>query len=824
MAESKRPAHRIAPNSFSVSVRLGKPRRPRAIWRRPTRRACLASLLLVAAIAVVPAHDAAQTRASAPTSSAVVGVVSGRVTDEAGRALAGVTIRLTCSRALAVVVTSDAGTYQMNAPGPSPCTASFAAMNFATVRRTHLNVGPGASLHLDVVLPLRVTADVVVTAERTFRNLADLDHPEESLVGIADAASEGAVTGRQIAERPVMRPGEVLESVPGVIISQHSGEGKANQYYLRGFNLDHGTDFATTVAGVPVNLPTHAHGQGYSDLNFLIPELVSSVQFRKGPYSAEDGDFSAAGAATINYVNSLDAPIVDASGGEQGWARVLAAASPRVGAGHLLAAIEIGHNDGPWVNPDDDRKVNGVVRFSAGSPRQAFSVTGMAYAARWNSTDQVPDRAIASGLISRFGAIDDTDGGRTHRVNVSADYQRSTGQTLTRATAYVSRYALNLFSDFTYALDDPEHGDQFEQADRRWVSGARVTHRRLATWHGVSFENAVGAQYRHDAIPTVGLYHTDAQTRLSTVREDAVDEQSLGVFAESSARWTPWLRTTSGLRVDGYRFDVSSNIPVNSGLTHAGLASPKLGVVLGPWKKTEIYGNAGEGYHSNDARGTTITVDPSTGAPADRVTPLVRARGAEVGLRTVAVPHVQSTLAVWRLDLASELVFVGDAGTTEASRPSSRYGVEWSNYAALRPWLTVDADLAWSHARFTDDDPAGRMIPGAAGTIVSAGVTVAPASRAFGSVRLRYFGPRPLIEDNSVRSDTTSLVNAQAGWRLTSRVALVLDAFNVLNAAASDIDYFYTSRLPGEPLEGVDDIHTHPTLPRTLRGSVRVRF
>ncbi|HVZ19752.1 MAG TPA: TonB-dependent receptor, partial [Vicinamibacterales bacterium] len=544
------------------------------------------SLLLAAAIAVVRAQDATQTRVSAPTSSAVVGVVSGRVTDEAGRALAGVTVRLTCGRVVTVVVTSDAGTYQMNAHGPSPCAVSFSAMNFASVRRPHLDVRPGTSIHLDVVLPLRVTADVVVTADRTFRNLADLDHPEESLVGIADAASEGAVTGRQIAERPVMRPGEVLESVPGVIISQHSGEGKANQYYLRGFNLDHGTDFATTVVGVPVNLPTHAHGQGYSDLNFLIPELVSGVQFRKGPYSAEDGDFSAAGAATINYVNALDAPLVDVSGGEEGWARVLAAASPRVGTGHLLAAIEIGHNDGPWVHPDDDRKVNGVVRFSTGGPQQAFSVTGMAYAARWNSTDQVPDRAIASGLISRFGAIDDTDGGRTHRVNVSADYQHGTGQTLTRTTAYVSRYALNLFSDFTYALDDPEHGDQFEQADRRWVSGARVTHRRLASWHGVSFENAVGAQYRHDAIPIVGLYHTAAQTRLSTVREDAVDEQSLGVFAESSAHWTPWLRTTAGLRVDGYRFDVSSNIPANSGLTHAGLVSPKLGIVLGPWKKT----------------------------------------------------------------------------------------------------------------------------------------------------------------------------------------------------------------------------------------------
>jgi hypothetical protein len=775
---------------------------------------------LASAITAVRAQDLDQARPAA----ALTREVAGRVTDETGRTLAGVTVRLSCGAGDTVTVTADDGTYRAAAHGPSPCTASFAAMNFATVRRARLDVGPGSSLHLDVVLPLRVTADVVVTAERTFRNLADLDHPEESMVGIADAASEGAVTGRQIAERPVMRPGEVLESVPGVIISQHSGEGKANQYYLRGFNLDHGTDFATTVAGVPVNLPTHAHGQGYSDLNFLIPELVSGVQFRKGPYSAEDGDFSAAGSTTINYVNALDAPIIDVSAGQDGWARALMAASPRVGSGHLLAAIDVGHNDGPWVRPDDDRKVSGLVRFSARGPRQAFSVTGMAYAARWNSTDQVPDRAIASGLISRFGAIDDTDGGRTHRVNVSADYERGTGRTLTRATAYASRYALNLFSDFTFALDDPKHGDQFEQADRRWVSGARVTHRRLATWRGVSFENAVGAEYRHDAIPTVGLYHTEERTRLSTVRSDAVDEQSLGIFADGSAYWTPWLRTTTGLRVDGYRFDVSSNIASNSGLARAGIVSPKVGVVLGPWKKTEIYGNAGGGYHSNDARGTTITVDPSTGEPVDHVTPLVRAKGAEVGLRTVAVPHVQSTLAVWRLDLASELVFVGDAGTTEASRPSSRYGVEWSNYAALRPWLTLDADVAWSHARFTDDDPSGRLIPGAVETVVSAGVTLAPAGRAFGSVRLRYFGPRPLVEDDSVRSDATSLVNAQVGWRLTPRVAFVVDAFNLLDAASSDIDYFYPSRLPGEPIDGVDDIHTHPTLPRTIRGSVRVRF
>ena len=624
----------------------------------------------------------------------VTTVLSGHVIDETGGALPGVSVQAISSdrKTTEATATDTQGRYAFGNLPAGQYGITFSVMNFADVRRRDVTVSPTAPARVDVTMQLALNAAVVVTAHDTFRNLADLSHPEDNLVGIAAAASEGAVTARQVETRPIMRAGEVLEAVPGVIISQHSGEGKANQYYLRGFNLDHGTDFATTVAGIPINLPTNAHGQGYSDLNFLIPELVTGVQFKKGPYSAEEGDFSAAGSANINYANVLAQPIASVSAGGDGWGRLLMAASPRVGNGVLLGALELDHNDGPWTRPDDYQNVNGVLRFSRGDTQNAFSLTGLAYSGEWNSTDQVPDRAIDDGRISRFGNIDPSDGGRTARYSTVADFQHTSSSALTRVTAFASRYRLNLFSNFTYDLDDPVHGDQFEQADRRWVTGGRISQTRKMHWGNRRGENTFGVQLRNDDIPLVGLYHTENRVRLSTTREDAVTETSLGAFAENELRWLPWLRTTAGLRLDGYRFDVRSDDLANSGTRRSTIASPKGGAIFGPWKDTEFYVNAGYGYHSNDARGTTNARDPSTGDPADQVTPLVRARGGEVGFRSIAIPHMQTTVALWRLDLASELIFAGDAGTTEPSRPSERYGVEWTNYARLSSVLTVDGD------------------------------------------------------------------------------------------------------------------------------------
>jgi hypothetical protein len=789
-------------------------------------------LAVVAATATAAFAAATPARAQQPHRGEGEGMVRGHVRSATGDPLPGVIVTLHRAGSLApptvspplVDVSDDQGAYGFTSLATGHYSVSFTLPNFTTVLHEDVAVAGGTAATVDATLHLSMTADVTVTGKESFVNVADVENPAESLVGIAASASQGAVTGRQIDQRPIMRAGEVLETVPGVIISQHSGEGKANQYYLRGFNLDHGTDFATTVAGVPVNMPTHAHGQGYSDANFLIPELVSGVQFVKGPYFADQGDFSAAGAANINYVNTLDHPVARASAGEEGWGRFLTAASPRVGSGHLLYAIELNHNDGPWTQGDNYQKVNGVLRYSQGDARNGLAITAIGYRGTWRSTDQVPDRAIQAGTIGRYGAIDPTDGGSTYRYSVSADMQRTTLNGVTKVTAYAMKYGLNLFSNFTYDLEDPIHGDQFEQVDRRWVFGGRVTHRWFAQWLGRPIENSVGLQVRHDDIGTIGLYHTDARAVLDTIRRDAVQQTSGGLFAQTEIHWSDKLRTELGLRGDLYRFAVDASDPLNGGRRIAGLASPKIGIVLGPWSGTEFYVNAGTGFHSNDARGTTITRDPASGAPVDRVTPLVRARGAEVGVRTVRFRHLQSTVSLWTLSLDSELVFAGDAGTTEASRPSRRTGVEWTNYYRPLRWLTVDADVAFSHARFTDAAVEGSHIPGAVETVTSLGVTVDPLRHIFGSLRLRYFGPRSLIENDSVHSQATRLLNGQAGYELRRNVRLVLDVFNLLDTRASDIDYYYTSRLPGEPAGGVADIHTHPTLPRTARVGVSVDF
>jgi hypothetical protein len=750
--------------------------------------------------------------------------LTGVVTDETGGALPGVTVTLRATAGDArSTVTDETGRYRFDGVPAGEGELTFALFQFATARRAAVWPATG-EVRVDAVLQLSLSAEVLVTGRRTFTNLADLPNPAENIVGVAQSASQGAITSAQLEARPMTRAGEVLETVPGVIISQHSGEGKANQYYLRGFNLDHGTDFATTVAGMPVNMPTHGHGHGYSDLSFLIPELVSGVQYSKGPYFAEQGDFATAGSANINYVNILDRPLVFVGGGQDGYGRALAAVSPRVGAGHLLAAFEAGHNDGPWDRPDSYRKFNGLVRFSRGDSLNGFVVTGMGYQADWDSTDQVPTRAIESGLIGRFGNLDPSDGGDSYRYSGSVEWQRASPNQTTRIAAFGIGYGLDLFSNFTFLLDDPERGDQFEQGDRRFVAGVKASYGRMTLWGDRLMRNTVGVQVRNDAISRVGLYHTEARARLETTREDEVLQTSGAAYLQNEVEWTPTLRTLAGVRVDAYRFDVDADNPANSGVETDVLASSKGGVVIGPFRGTEFYVNGGFGFHSNDARGATITIDPKTGDPADRVTPLARAVGTEFGVRTVAIRGLQSSLAVWTLHLDSELIFIGDAGSTEAGRPSHRFGIEWSSYARPKPWLVLDGDLAWTRAHFTDDDPSGERIPGAPEYIIAAGVTVDDINKAFGSLRWRFFGPRPLIEDNSVRSESTSLVNLEGGYKITPAMRLVVDVFNLFDAEDSDIDYFYESRLPGEPDEGITDVHLHPTIPRTFRIGLGVTF
>jgi outer membrane receptor protein involved in Fe transport len=763
--------------------------------------------------------------AAAGDQQAATGRIQGRVVDETGGVLPGVTLAVkTDNQQPRVTTTGASGEYSFDGLPPGVYELSLTLINFAAVTHRDLRLAAGATVVDNETMHLAMNADVVVVGKRTFTNLADAADPAKDLIGIASSASQGAITAAQLDVRPFMRQGEVLETVPGVIITQHSGEGKANQYFLRGFNLDHGSDFAMTVGGAPVNMVTHAHSQGYADLNFLIPELVAGVQYSKGPYYAELGDFATAGASNINYATQLDRPIAHLDGGTYGYARALFAASPKLGRGHLLAALETSRNDGPWTVSDDYRKLNGVLRYSQGDNVSGFSLTAMGYHGDWRATQAVPQRAIDSGAVARFGSIDPTDRGDTSRYSVAADWQRSTGTTLNKIQAYGVWYDLALVNNFTFYLDDPVHGDQNEQQDHRFVAGFRAFQKRQARWHDRAVQNTFGIQLRTDDVMNVALYHTEKGVRLFTRSQDSAVVTTVGAYAENQLEWTPWFRTAVGLRADGSRYQVNDKlIAANSGTAGAGLVSPKGTLTLGPWGGTELYVNAGLGFHSNDARGTTIVVTPD-GSPADRVTPLVRARGAEIGIRTVRLTHLQSTVSLWTLHLDSELVYDGDLGATEPGPASQRHGVEFANYYSPRPWLIFDGDVSWSQARFDGFNEAGPYIPEAVNRVVSAGASVDNYYRLFGSLRLRYFGPRPLVEDNSVRSQATTLLNLEGGYQATKHARVNLEIFNLTNARASDIDYYFASRLPGEPLEGVQDIHTHPTVPRTVRVTFALGF
>ncbi|WLI91822.1 TonB-dependent receptor [Massilia sp. R2A-15] len=625
-----------------------------------------------------------------------------------------------------------------------------------------------------------------------------------SQLGIADSANAGTVSQKQLEARTVYRPGELLEATPGLIVSQHSGEGKANQFYLRGFNLDHGTDLRTTVDDMPVNQRSHAHGQGWTDLNFVIPELAARLDYRKGPYSAQEGDFASAGSAAMTYSNRLTQNVASATIGQNGYARTMLAGSPDAGKGSVLYALELLHNDGPFVHPDDYQKVNGVLRYSEGYANNGFSVTAMAYSGKWNATDQVPLRAVDAGALDRFDAIDPTDGGNAHRYSLSGVWRRTGSDSASKVSVYMIRNQLDLYSNFTYFLDDPVNGDQFSQPDRRVTSGVNASH----TWHahpgGRVSDFTVGFQLQNDNIFN-GLYHTKARERLSATREDHVTETSLGVYVENHTRWNDWLRTTAGVRGDAYRFKVRGDLAANSGTANDSLLSPSLNLAFGPWKQTDFYVNFGNGFHSNDARGTVA-----------QVAGLVRSRGMEAGVRTEIVPGLQTSLSLYRLDFDSELTFVGDAGTTEAGRPSRRNGIEISNYYKPLKWLTIDVDAAFARARSRDFAPEGDRIPGAVEGVGQIALTVDQLGAWSGALRLRYFGPRPLIEDNSVRSKPSMTINGRIAYRISKSMKVELEGFNLANRRDSAIDYLYASRLKNETA-AVTDIHFHPIESRSAR-------
>ena len=663
--------------------------------------------------------------------------------------------------------------------------------------------------------------------------------------GTTESASAGSYTSELIGDRPLLRPGEVEELVPGMIVTQHSGAGKANQYFLRGFNLDHGTDFSTSIAGVPVNLPTNAHGQGYMDLNYLIPELVTHADYVKGPYYAHKGDFSSAGGEDIYYATQLPQTLLLGTAGSYNYYRALAASSPDLGGGKLLFALEFMHEDGPWEVPENFRKFNGVLRWTHPLAGGTLSVLAQGYNGQWNATNQVAQRAITSGEVGYFGTLSPSDGGTSRRYILSAEWDGEAAGGRLRANVFAVNYWLDLFSDFTNFLSDPVNGDQMEQMEHRWFEGTSGTLSWGAAVAGMQLAWRVGWDARVDEINPIGLFHTVDTQRIQTWSLNDVLEVNGALWADVDARVTDWLHAMLGLRGTEYYFSAQSNNPLNSGTKTAGLVLPKATLVFGPWAKTELFANFGVGYHSNDARGVLATVDAKTGLPIAPVTPLPKSLGAEIGVRTEIVPQLQSSLDFWLLDLDSELVWDADNGTNTPSGSTRRLGVEWANsYQPVR-WLLFDLNVAFSQATFTQSDSttgelAGQPVPEAVRWTVAAGASIHQLGPWSASLFLRYFGPRIICTEGTcggtggpanstpIWSTPSTILNGQVSYQLTRNVKLTLEGLNLLNTKVDDIAYYYQTRQswesPAQFPQGVWDYEVHPTEPLELRGTVTVQF
>lgn len=642
----------------------------------------------------------------------------------------------------------------------------------------------------------------------------------QHLHGSGVNASEGHVHGVDIEQRALLRPGDMLEFVPGMVVTQHSGSGKANQYFLRGFNLDHGTDFATSVDGMPVNMRSHGHGQGYSDLNFLIPELVEHIRYRKGNYQAQDGDFANAGAADF-ALKTQSPELLQLSLGQHQYQRILAGGSASYDNADWLNAIELQGYAGPWQGVDEQvRKVNLVSRYSTEQQDSAKRLTLMLYDNSWNAADQIPQRAVDQGQIDRLGVIDPSAGGTSTRQSLSGHWQQQSF----KASGYWIQTELQLWSNFSYFLNDPLKGDQFEQTDKRQVFGGELSQESKLQLGSLDWIHQFGLQTRYDDIDQLGLALTEKRIQHQAVRLDQVQQQSWSVFNQQQLQLSQNIQALLGLRYDWMSATVESLLEQqNSGQVSQGISSVKLGLRYQSNETQQWDISIGQGMHSNDARGATISTDPVNGEPANPVPLWVRSEGAELGWRYLQPERWQISIAVWALQLDSELVYVGDAGGTEANRASRRTGAELAWYYWINPAWTLDLELATSRSRYRSlSQDEGRFIEGSLPGVASVSINYHDNTGVHANLRLRHFGRRTLDSFNRQRAPSSTVLNANLSYQW-QQWELGAELLNLTNRKVADMVYFYPSRLQNEA-EEIEDVHFHPLEPRMLRLSLGYRF
>ena len=681
--------------------------------------------------------------------------------------------------------------------------------------------------NLRFILIVGLAISLPVQAQQQIQEIQIIGR-EVNMVGSALSASEGRVSYNELLQRPIMRAGDLLESVPGLVATQHSGNGKANQFFLRGFNLDHGTDFATTVDGMPVNMRSHGHGQGYTDLNFLIPELIGEIVYRKGSYYADVGDFSGAGAARMHSRDEFEDHSISFGSGEYGFGRLLFKGSLNSLGGGLTYGLERQVYEGPWDSVDEDvDKTNLWLKQVWEGKTDKVAVSFMLYENEWNSADQIPARAISNSLISKFGSIDPTLGGNSSRYSLALNWERDLGFAELTSNAYVIDYDMELFSNFSY-FTSPE-GDQNQQVDERRLFGGDVALAIPGQWGEIDVINTLGAELRIDDVAEVGLRASTQRRIRNDIRLDAVNQRSVGLYWQGEQRWSDSLRTVLGLRYDQFDFEVdaltainANSIPANSGKADDSIFTASFSLMYAINDNNELYASIGEGFHSNDARGTTLRLDPIEGTPVPKADPLVSTLGSEIGWRVFFNNQINATLALWQLDIDSELLFIGDTGSTEDTGVGSeRHGVELTTYYQLNDAIGLDFEYSWTDAAFETAVDGNDSIPGALEHVISAGINLQPNDQFFAHLRLRHFDDFPL--DGGVRADGSTLLNLRVGYEFNDNLSLSMDMLNLTDSDDHDIEYFYESQLAGEPTP-VEDRHFHIFEPRSLRLYVAYRF